>query len=235
MVRLFSLKMPQETFDRLLHHLPERAQDRVRRFRHPDDAVRSLAARLLPTWYLREAGIVAPSEHPKFGVAPRGKPYLLDPTAKVGFNTTHEGEYVLLAVGDGEVGVDVMDLPKDPQELEEGISFQDERLGLSTTSGIIKSKYLTTLWTMKEGYTKAIGTGISFGLDRINVHVGDGQVSALEIDGKNARLDGWHWAVGSLDAGAYGWAVIWNGEDDQTVTPEPLDWNSFVRSFIGHD
>lgn len=113
-----------QTFDRLLHHLPERAQDRVRRFRHPDDAVRSLAARLLPTWYLREAGVVSPSEHPKFGVASRGKPYLLEPRAKVGFNTTHEGEYVLLAIGEGEVGVDVMDLPKDPQELEEGISFQ---------------------------------------------------------------------------------------------------------------
>lgn len=88
---------------------------------------------------------------------------------------------------------------------------------------------------MKEGYTKAIGTGISFGLERINVHLGDGKVASLEIDGKDARLDGWHWDVGSLDAGAYGWAVIWNGEQDQTVTPEPLEWNLFVRSFIGHD
>ena len=99
-------------------------QDHVRRFRHPDDAVRSLVARLLPTWYLRDAGIISPSEHPKFGVASRGKLYLLEPKAKVAFNATHEGEYVLLAIGDGEVGVDVMDLPKDPQELEEGISFQ---------------------------------------------------------------------------------------------------------------
>lgn len=134
-----------QTFDRLLHHLPERAQDRVRRFRHPDDAVRSLAARLLPTWYLREAGIVAPSEHPKFGVAPRGKPYLLDPTAKVGFNTTHEGEYVLLAVGDGEVGVDVMDLPKDPQELEEGISFQ--------VSGKLRQCLIFKLMSANQGRT----------------------------------------------------------------------------------
>lgn len=42
----------------------------------------------------------------------------------MGFNTTHEGEYVLLAIGRGEVGVDVMELPDDPDDLEEGISLQ---------------------------------------------------------------------------------------------------------------
>lgn len=87
---------------------------------------------------------------------------------------------------------------------------------------------------MKEGYTKAIGTGISFGLERINVQPGVGMVSKLEIDGRDARSQGWRWAVGSLD-GAYGWAVIWNEEEDQEVIPEPLEWSVFARSFIGQD
>lgn len=45
------------------------------------------------------------------------------------FNTSHEGDYVLLAVVQGEagktdVGVDVMDLPTDADELADSIGFQ---------------------------------------------------------------------------------------------------------------
>lgn len=81
-----------------------------------------MTARLLPTWYLRESGILPAPEHPKYEIGRRGKPFL--PGLGVQFNTTHEGHYVLIAAGEGEVGVDVMDLPSNPDELAESIDFQ---------------------------------------------------------------------------------------------------------------
>jgi hypothetical protein len=41
--------------------------------------------------------------------------------------------------------------------------------------------------------------------------------------------------VGSIDSGAYGYAVIWRGEDDPTrsVEVERITWDDFVRVFIG--
>lgn len=109
----------------------------MRKFRHEADAIRecsqradpgSLAGRLLPTWYLREEGLVSPPAHPRYAHRARGKPYLADPPVPgLDFNTSHEGEYVLLAAVRGpgaDVGVDVMDLPEDPEQLAASIDFQ---------------------------------------------------------------------------------------------------------------
>ncbi|TXT10808.1 hypothetical protein VHUM_02313 [Vanrija humicola] len=241
-MRVFALKvpptLPEETFDRLLHHLPERGADRVRKFRHEADAIRSIAGRLLPTWYLRHTGLVPSPTTPVFRHGPRGKPYLSAPVLepRIDFNTSHEGEYVLLAVvssdgsGTVDVGVDVMDLPTDPDEL-----VTKEKLHLAGTSGRIKAKLLTTLWTIKEGYTKATGDGISFGLDRIAVDLGDGSVAGVKVDGRDIGEDGWRWAVGSIDAGAYGYAIIWRGDaaERPDVKLEVLAWEDFVHAFIG--
>ncbi|BEI85254.1 hypothetical protein CcaverHIS002_0506550 [Cutaneotrichosporon cavernicola] len=238
-MRLYALKVPpsisEDTLDRLLHHLPEAAQDRVRKFRHEADAIRSVAGRLLPTWYLRRSGLVPPPTHPEFETGPKGKPFLAKPQIQLDFNTSHEGAYVLLAVNDRDVGVDVMDLPSNPEELEDSISYQltpHERLALAATRGRVKAKLLTTLWTIKEGYTKAIGEGIAFGLDRIEVDPGDGSVAGVRVDGRDVRKDGWRWAVGSLEGGAYGYAVIWRGEES-AVEVETVGWDEFIRAFIG--
>ncbi|GMK55740.1 hypothetical protein CspeluHIS016_0207960 [Cutaneotrichosporon spelunceum] len=238
-MRVYALQVPpsipEDTLERLLYHLPEAAQERVRKFRHEGDAIRSIAGRLLPTWYLRRTGLVLPPTHPRFAAGARGKPFLAEPEGlNFDFNTSHEGSYVLLAVG-REVGVDVMDLPADPDELEASISYQltsAERLALKRTRGRVKAKLLSTLWTVKEGYTKAIGEGIGFGLDRIEVDLGDGSVAAVRVDGRDVREDGWRWAVGSLEGGAYGYAVIWRGEESP-VEVEMVGWDGFVRTFIG--
>jgi 4'-phosphopantetheinyl transferase len=129
-----------------------------------------------------------------------------------------------------------MDLPADPDELEASIAYQltaRERLALAGTRGRVKAKLLTTLWTIKEGYTKAIGEGIAFGLDRIEVDPGDGSVAGVTVDGRDVREDGWRWAVGSLEGGAYGYAVIWRGEEG-AVEVEAVGWDQFVRAFIGN-
>lgn len=67
-----------------------------------------------------------PPSHPEYKAGARGKPFLSSPQIALDFNTSHEGAYVLLAVihGEGDVGVDVMDLPSDPDELEDSISYQ---------------------------------------------------------------------------------------------------------------
>lgn len=95
---------------------------------------------------------------------------------------------------------------------------------------------LTTLWTVKEGFTKATGEGISAGLDRIAVDLGDGTVNGVSVDGRDVREDGWRWAVGSLDAGAYGYAVVWRGEVvSEDVSVEAISWERFVKAFIGSE
>jgi 4'-phosphopantetheinyl transferase len=130
-----------------------------------------------------------------------------------------------------------MDLPAEPDELASSVGFQltaAESAHVEPVGGRVKAKLLTTLWTVKEGFTKATGDGVSFGLDRIEVELGDGSVSGVRVDGRDVRLDGWTWAVGSIEAGEYGYAVIWRGENEvRPVQVERVEWDDFVRIFLG--
>lgn len=64
-----------------------------------------------------------------FGQSATGKPRLLQPELEppLAFNTSHDRGYVLLGATRGqspEVGVDLMQLPEDPLDVQMGISEQ---------------------------------------------------------------------------------------------------------------
>lgn len=139
--------------------------------------------------------------------------------------------------------------PTDPTELQDAIEDQltlDERRQLlGKLSSEDRAKMLTVFWTVKEGYTKAIGEGIVFGLERI--HVKEGNWAALrqerswsgrvefEVDGVGLS-DKWGCEVGLLDGA--GWAVHWSLNPESPTVPEGdkvevnnLGWAEFVDFF----
>ena len=103
-----------------------------------------------------------------------------------------------------------------------------------------RSKRITTLWTYKECYTKAIGEGVGFGLDRIGLTLGpSGEVDGVCVDGEDVRFQGWQYASGvhkvtnvkygesgQMSGGIlddppggnwdeYSWTVFWRGDEDE--------------------
>lgn len=170
---------------------------------------------------------------------------------------------MLLAVvrgKDAEVGADVMVLPDDPVDLQGGIyeqltSLERQHLAIPLPARE-RARRLTTLWTIKEGYTKAIGTGIGFGLERIEVDLGpSGGVQGVNVDGRLVALDGWrvksglmprHGQSGATDGvqegvgeGAVsveeevGWALIWKGDEAEVWDGEMtiVEWDELLRVF----
>ena len=99
---------------------------------------------------------------------------------------------------------------------------------------------MTTFWTVKEGYTKAIGQGIGFGLERIQVDLDErGDVGMVSVDGSDVRDNGWRWKCGWLgrDEG-YGWVVYWKidemeegGVEEVTNQVKEISWDEFLRQF----
>ena len=99
---------------------------------------------------------------------------------------------------------------------------------------------LTTIWCVKEAYVKAIGEGVGFGLDRIEVvfEYADGshaEVKGVLVDGRDIQESGWSIGSGYLDGGGYRWICIYeNPLSDKTDTPKPtltpitLGWTEVV-------
>lgn len=120
-----------------------------------------------------------------------------------------------------------------------------------------RSQRLTTLWTLKEGYTKAVGQGIVFGMERIEVDMGPkGEVWDVCVDGRPVGLDGWKYATGQLgkadlgDGSAQvdleglgegavvsregeevGWAAYWRGKEEWDGKVRVVHWDELVRTF----
>jgi len=191
-------------------------------------------------WYLRRSGLLKPDQAVVFGRQGRGKPIIVEPafSPRIEFNVSHDGGYVLLGINrGGQIGVDLMQLPipEKAHEVEEALSEQLTLLERQNLSVPLhpsqKTRHLTTLWCVKECYTKAIGEGIGFGLERVSVDLaGDTEVQIRggKVDG--VGFDDMRWSVEGGWLADYRWVAIWQGGTEK-VGVEVIEWDSFVEVF----
>ncbi|WVR08048.1 hypothetical protein IAU60_005093 [Kwoniella sp. DSM 27419] len=258
-IRIPDEPVPEETLNKLGSLIDEAGRERIKRFRLAEDALRSLVARLTVTWWLYAHGLLPEKTLPTFGRKGKGKPTLATPplAPPLEFNNTHEGRYILFTTLRSTsplacIGVDIMLPPfADAKDVQDGISYQltlKEKLGLSADmSNEERAWRLTLLWSLKEGFTKAIGEGITFGMERIEVDLepatgggaerGDIPVRGVMVDGKDVRERGWEYAVGRIDA--HGYAVWWRGDESDAgeagrggLHVETLDWDNFAEPLL---
>lgn len=128
--------------------------------------------------------------------------------------------------------------PDDPFPTQEGISDQltllEKRSLAMPLSARDRSLRLTKLWSVKEAYTKAIGEGVTFGLERIEVELLEGadKVERVKVDGRDVDERGWEWRVGDIGED-YGWAVWWRGDDvERELVIDHISWEDFARPLL---
>lgn len=130
-----------------------RSERRSREFAAGRTALRTVLAAVLG---------VEPSAVPIVS-GPHGKPMLREP-ATVHFNLTHSGELGLLAVGTaGALGVDVerVRAGRPFLRLAERFFTPAESRWLRSRGGAARRDAFYRMWTLKEAYLKALGTGLS--------------------------------------------------------------------------
>ena len=138
--------------------------------------------------------------HIKFTTSNYGKPVLLL-DAKMEFNLSHSGDYILIAVAHGhKVGVDVehfrMDL--DHEKIARRFFSQAENEEFSTIPHEQKLIAFFNCWTRKEAYIKAHGLGMSLPLDSFDVSFAPNEPAVLRAtrpDSAEART----WTLLSLN------------------------------------
>ena len=93
----------------------------------------------------------------KFSVTESGKPFCKS-HKNIHFSISHSGDFIAVATGENEVGIDI-ELLKDPTEkLIDRVCCENEKVFINTTEN--RAKAFTEIWTKKEAYLKALGTGI---------------------------------------------------------------------------
>ncbi len=103
-----------------------------------------------------------------YAVAARanGKPVFLE-YPEVHFNLSHSGNYVVCAVAQCEVGVDIEGGRRIRPSIENRFFSEEEcRWVCKADSEELHSERFFRLWTLKEAYSKLTGEGISYGIGK---------------------------------------------------------------------
>lgn len=136
-----------------------------------------------------------------------GKPELAYPANRSGltFNLSHSHDLALIAVGrEWPLGVDIewRQARAAFEDLAQGYFSQDERAALAALPEDDQGIAFFDAWTRKEAYLKAIGQGLSYGLDRFSVSLRPGDRSALCHDANNPTApEAWRIAALSIARG----------------------------------
>ena len=142
-----------------LAELTRQRRQRVAQMKGEQNRCQSIAAGLLLRRALQEAAI--PCTDASFQTGPYGKPHLKQDG--VFFNLSHAGEYVVCALADCAVGVDVeqqnrfLDRARN-QKLAARILTAEEAACWEASGCAARS--LLRFWTRKESYVKMTGEGL---------------------------------------------------------------------------
>ncbi len=190
---------------------------RAGRFAHPEDARRFSVAHGWLRHVLGAACGLAPAD---VRLAPGpGKPRLEAPGG-VHFNLSHAGDLALVAVADREVGVDVEQLDRGPTALEavDVACAPAEADALAALAPAERAVAFLELWTAKEAYLKATGTGLTVAPDTVQPGPPEPGGARPVYGGGAAGATGWWVRHLRLPAGYVG-----------AVAAEGRDWRVVVR------
>ncbi len=100
-----------------------------------------------------------------FSVTERGKPYCRS-HREIYFSLSHSGDFIALAISDRDVGIDIEKIRQAKETLVKRVCCENEISAIFSSEN--PDETFTEIWTKKEAYLKALGTGIDRELTSID-------------------------------------------------------------------
>lgn len=172
MIRIFAMKAAGQDFTlpRWNRYLSEQRREEALHRKNDGERQLYLAAEALLNLSLEavEAGLTLPARYER---NEHGKPFL-KPSNGLFVNWSHSGEYVVCAVSDREVGIDLQRMDRKPADSLVKKTLQpEERRYYEAAPEQERMRLFYQYWTVKESYLKALGTGFFTSLDTFYVEL----------------------------------------------------------------
>ncbi len=170
MLRLFTIKNSlfndDDEFERRLALVDGERRQKVNSLTVREKKNASLAAGVILPLALKACGIAGTVEIERDKWE---KPRLVSPKGLF-FNLSHSDERTVLALSDGEVGVDIQQVKPGDMRLATRF-FSPEECETLRAAGEDATALFYRLWTVKEAYLKALGTGLTRPLSSFTVRL----------------------------------------------------------------
>jgi 4'-phosphopantetheinyl transferase len=172
-IRILATKLPPHDIDKSLKsvilHFPDLYTSKISSMRKRSDQLSSLIGRLLLIYSLQEQGIIKGETSFLFKNDSFGKPYL-ENYEFLHFNISHSFEWVICGVSNSRIGVDIEKIaPINYIELSKNFFEISEYKAIIALEKFKQLDYFYYLWTAKESFLKAIGSGLSMPLHTFSI------------------------------------------------------------------
>lgn len=214
----------QHKLEFLMNKLPDESIRRIRSFYKQEDSLRTLGGELLVRYMIYKYRDI-PLSKICISRGEYGKPYLKNDCG-LHFNISHSGQWIVAAISESPVGIDIQEIEDFQIELDLLKHFsKNERHYIMNQEDKLNCFY--DLWTLKESYIKAIGMGLFKSLDSFSIYIND---NSIEIDSKNPSyyfkqyefIKNYKLAVCSLS-------------NDFPDVIKLIEWEELYNSFLGLD
>lgn len=114
-----------------------------------------------------------PPENIIFKTTEKGKPFAAG--LNIHFSVSHSGDYVVCAVSDKEIGIDIEKIRSaNPRAAQKFASPKEIDYINSNQNGFFE------IWTLKEAYFKCIGTGLGADIKNVTFDISGNQIECSE-------------------------------------------------------
>jgi 4'-phosphopantetheinyl transferase len=192
MIYTFSIheSISEETISKWLTYVTSERREQLIRFRFREDFLRSLVGEAMVRTIISEKVGIAP-EILKIARTEQSKPFLQD-YPDVHFNISHSGDWVVCAISDDAVGIDIEEIKLDiikPALIKKVLNEKEQKY-FQTLSDEEKNIAFYRFWTLKEAYTKCIGRGLGIELNSINI---DTRIDSFGQSSLRLTTEGQEW------------------------------------------
>lgn len=172
MIKVFVLNLEENSLSpqfagELLEYIPVEGKLRVKDRQNNTSKLQTIAGEILARYAVGEY-LENPGQEIKLVFGEKGKPHI-DNLADVHFNISHSGQYIVCAVGPSELGIDVERIRKANLRIAERYFSAPEIGDLLKLPEEERAAYFITLWTIKESFLKAIGSGLTQHLNSFTI------------------------------------------------------------------
>ncbi|MCL5064420.1 MAG: 4'-phosphopantetheinyl transferase superfamily protein [Firmicutes bacterium] len=158
----------------LLYYMGKERQERIRKFRNQEDAIRSLFGELLIRVYAAENWGIAHRECIVLADGHQKPQFVNFPRCQ--FNVSHSGSWVVAAFDESPIGIDIEQIIPIDLTVANRFFTAEEVKQLENRPVTQRLAYFYRLWTLKESYLKANGKGLSVPLDSFGFDLTEGAI-----------------------------------------------------------
>ncbi len=144
----------KKLFDTKMQDIDRIRVEKIEKFSKTGDKLRCMGAGLLLNYIRHQYHIAGELLTDKFG-----KPYFSG--SDIHFNLSHSGGYVIIAVSEEKIGIDIQRMKQDKHRIAEKNFLPSEcRYINEIEDEAVMQQRFCEIWTMKEAYLKNIGIGL---------------------------------------------------------------------------